>query len=65
MSVILYRVSNNDCLSWQSILVTFYVMFQRENHFINKRLQKPSRLNLKYMPVVNNVNKTNGNRYNS
>jgi hypothetical protein len=24
----------------------FYVMFQAENHFINKRLQKPRRLNL-------------------
>jgi hypothetical protein len=42
-----------------------YVMFQRENHFINKRLQKPRRLNLKCIPAVNNVNKTNRNRYNS
>jgi hypothetical protein len=25
----------------------FYVMFQRENYFINKRLHKPRRLNLK------------------
>jgi hypothetical protein len=40
----------------------FYVMFQRENHFINKRLQKPRRLNLKCIPAVN---KTNRNRYNS
>jgi hypothetical protein len=43
----------------------FYVMFQRENHFINKRLQKPRRLNLKCIPGVNIVNKTNRNRYNS
>jgi hypothetical protein len=44
----------------------FYdVMFQRENHFINKRLQKPRRLNLKCIPGVNNVNKTNRIRYNS
>jgi hypothetical protein len=43
----------------------FYVMFQREIHFINNRLQKPKRLNLKCMPAVNNVNKTNRNRYNS
>jgi hypothetical protein len=42
-----------------------YVMFQRENHFINKRLQKPRVLNLKCIPAVNNVNKTNRNRYNS
>jgi hypothetical protein len=34
-------------------------------HFINKILQKPRRLNLKYMSAVNNDNKTNGNRYNS
>jgi hypothetical protein len=40
-------------------------MFQRENHFINKRLQKPRRLNLKCIPGVNIVNKTNRNRYNS
>jgi hypothetical protein len=40
-------------------------MFQRENHFINKRLQKPRRLNLKCILAVNNVNKTNRNRYNS
>jgi hypothetical protein len=33
----------------------FYVMFQRENHFIYKRLQKPRRLNLKCMPAVNSV----------
>jgi hypothetical protein len=43
----------------------FYVMFQRENHFINKRLQKPRLLNLKCIPAVNTVNKTNRNRYNS
>jgi hypothetical protein len=43
----------------------FYVMFQRENHFINKRIQKPRRLNMKYIPAVNSVNKTNRNRYNS
>jgi hypothetical protein len=43
----------------------FYVMFQRENHFINKRLQKPRRLNLKCIPGVNIVNKTNRNRYNA
>jgi hypothetical protein len=43
----------------------FYVLFQRKNHFINKRLQKPRRLNFKCMAAVNNVNKTNGNRYNS
>jgi hypothetical protein len=43
----------------------FYVMFQRENHFFNKRIQKPRRLNLKCIPAVNNVNKTNRNRYNS
>jgi hypothetical protein len=43
----------------------FYVMFQRENHFINKRLQKPRRLNLKCIPGVNIVNKTNRHRYNS
>lgn len=42
----------------------FYVMFQRENHFINKRLQKPRRLNMKCIPAVNSVNKTNRNRYN-
>jgi hypothetical protein len=50
------------------MLVTFgdfYVMFQRENHFINKRLHKLRHLNLKSMPAVNNVNKTNRNRYNS
>jgi hypothetical protein len=40
-------------------------MFQRENHFINKRSQKPRRLNLKCIPGVNIVNKTNRNRYNS
>jgi hypothetical protein len=40
-------------------------MFQRENHFINKRLEKLRRLNLKYMLGVNDVNKTNPNRYNS
>jgi hypothetical protein len=34
-------------------------MFQGENHFINKRLQKPRRLNLKCIPGVNIVNKTN------
>jgi hypothetical protein len=38
-------------------------MFQRENHFINRRSQKPRRLNLKCMPAVNYVNKTNRNRY--
>jgi hypothetical protein len=43
----------------------FYVMFQRENHFINKRIQKPRRLNMKCIPAVNSVNKTNRNRYNS
>jgi hypothetical protein len=43
----------------------FYVIFQRENHFINKRIQKPRRLNMKYIPAVNSVNKTNRNRYNS
>jgi hypothetical protein len=43
----------------------FYVIFQRENHFINKRFQKPRRLNLKCIPAVNNVNKINRNRYNS
>jgi hypothetical protein len=32
---------------------------------INKILQKPRRLNLKFMSAVNNDNKTNGNRYNS
>jgi hypothetical protein len=37
----------------------FYVMFQRENHFINKRIQKPRRLNMKCIPAVNSVNKTN------
>jgi hypothetical protein len=37
----------------------FYVMFQRENHFINKSLQKPRRLNVKCMPAVN---KTNNNQ---
>jgi hypothetical protein len=36
----------------------FYVIFQRENHFINKRIQKPRRLNMKYIPAVNSVNKT-------
>jgi hypothetical protein len=40
-------------------------MFQQEKHFINKRLQKLKRVNLKCMLSVNNVNKTNGNRYNS
>jgi hypothetical protein len=43
-------------------------MFQPENHFINKRIQKPRRLNtlnIKCIPAVNNVNKTNRNRYNS
>jgi hypothetical protein len=35
----------------------FYVMFQRENHLINKRLHKTRRLNLKCMPAVNNVKK--------
>jgi hypothetical protein len=39
----------------------FYVMFQRENHFIIKRI----RLNMKCIPAVNSVNKTNRNRYNS
>jgi hypothetical protein len=34
-------------------------------HCINKILQIPRRLNLKYMSAVNNDNKTNGNRYNS
>jgi hypothetical protein len=43
----------------------FYVMFQRENHFINKRIQKPRRLNMKCIPAVNSVSKTNRNRYNS
>jgi hypothetical protein len=43
----------------------FYFMFQRENHFINKRIQKPRRVNMKYIPAVNSVNKTNRNRYNS
>jgi hypothetical protein len=43
----------------------FYVMFQRENHFINKRIQKPRRLNMKCIPAVNSVKKTNRNRYNS
>jgi hypothetical protein len=33
-------------------------------HFINKRLQKPRRLNLKFVSTVNNENKTNGSRYN-
>jgi hypothetical protein len=28
-------------------------------HFINKRLQKPRRLNLKFIEAVNNDNKTN------
>jgi carbon monoxide dehydrogenase subunit G len=42
----------------------FYVMFQRENRFINKRIQKPRRLNMKCIPAVNSVNKTNQNRYN-
>jgi hypothetical protein len=28
---------------------------------INKRLQKPRRLNLKFMSAVNNDNETNGN----
>jgi hypothetical protein len=32
-------------------------MFQRENHFINKRIQK--RLNMKSIPAVNSVKKTN------
>jgi hypothetical protein len=36
-------------------------MFQGENHFINKRLQKPTRLNLKFVSAVNNDNKTKGN----
>jgi hypothetical protein len=40
-------------------------MFQRENHFINKRIQKQRRLNMKCIPAVNSVNKTNRNRYNS
>jgi hypothetical protein len=40
-------------------------MFQQEKHFINKRLQKLKRVNLKCMLSVNNVNKTNGNTYNS
>jgi hypothetical protein len=30
----------------------FYAMFQRENHFINKRLQKPRVLNLKCIPAA-------------
>jgi hypothetical protein len=42
----------------------FYVMFQRENHFINKRIQKPRRLNIKCIPAVNSVNKTNRNKTN-
>jgi hypothetical protein len=37
----------------------FYVMFQRKTILLIKRL------NFKCMPAVNNVNKTNGNRYNS
>jgi hypothetical protein len=40
-------------------------MFQRENHFINRRIQKPRRLNMKCIAAVNSVNKTNRNRYNS
>jgi hypothetical protein len=32
---------------------------------INKRLQKPRCLNLKFMSAANNDNKANGNRYNS
>jgi hypothetical protein len=35
-------------------------MFQQENHFINKILQKPRHLNLKFMSAINN-NETNGN----
>jgi hypothetical protein len=37
-------------------------MFQRENHFINKSILKPRRLNMKCIPAVN---RTNRNRYNS
>jgi hypothetical protein len=36
----------------------FFVIFQRENHFINKSIQKPRRLNMKCIPAVNSVNKT-------
>jgi hypothetical protein len=36
-----------------------------DRHFINKRLQKPRHLNLKFVTTVNNENKTNGRRYNS
>jgi hypothetical protein len=39
----------------------FYVMFQRENHFINKRIQNARRLNMQCIPAVNSVNKTNRN----
>jgi hypothetical protein len=46
-------------------MVTFMSRKQRENHSINKRIQKPRRLNMKCIPAVNSVNKTNRNRYNS
>jgi hypothetical protein len=36
-----------------------------EKTILYKRLHKLRRLNLKSMPAVNNVNKTNRNRYNS
>jgi hypothetical protein len=32
-------------------------MFQRENHFINKSIQKPRRLNMKCIPAVNRTNR--------
>jgi hypothetical protein len=36
-------------------------MFQQEHHFINKRIQKPRRLNMKCIAAVNSVHKTNRN----
>jgi hypothetical protein len=47
----LYYHSFTYCLHYmQYSLINsgdFYVMFQRENHFINKRLHKPRYLNVK------------------
>jgi flagella basal body P-ring formation protein FlgA len=41
------------------------VLLQMTPIIINKRLQKPRCLNVKFMSAANNDNKANGNRYNS
>jgi hypothetical protein len=42
-----------------SVLKFNFTPARAKNHFINNRLQKLRRLNLKWMPAVNNINKTN------